>query len=154
MQITCTKYFYPVTWSSTMSKKNIRSQIYLRLAICNLSYLQKRINLRYLSHEILQCLINQIMFCQRKLSSIESKYCSHDLRSILLSYCAGVVVSLKPFGSFLSDLYTKWGDLDVSVQIDNTPPDGISRNMKRNYLRQIMQALRKTGTQYTSFLRP
>lgn len=101
-----------------------------------------------MSHDILQCLINQIMFCQRKLSSIESKYCSRDLPSILPSYCAGVVVSLKPFGSFVSDLYTKWGDLDVSVHIDNTPPNGISRNMKKYYLRQIMRALRRTGTHF------
>ncbi|KAG6523174.1 hypothetical protein ZIOFF_013027 [Zingiber officinale] len=64
----------------------------------------------------------------------------------------GVVVSLKPFGSFVSNLYTKWGDLDVSVQIDNTPPNSISRNTKRYYLKNILHALRRTGlarnTQY------
>ncbi|XP_042455795.1 protein HESO1-like [Zingiber officinale] len=64
----------------------------------------------------------------------------------------GVVVSLKPFGSFVSNLYTKWGDLDVSVQIDNTPPNSISRNTKRYYLKHILHALRRTGlarnTQY------
>ncbi|XP_065012212.1 protein HESO1 isoform X2 [Musa acuminata AAA Group] len=55
----------------------------------------------------------------------------------------GAVV--RPFGSFVSNLYTKWGDLDVSVQLDNGLGDSASKTVKRNLLRDIMRALRRYG---------
>ncbi|XP_009407504.2 protein HESO1 isoform X1 [Musa acuminata AAA Group] len=63
----------------------------------------------------------------------------------------GAVV--RPFGSFVSNLYTKWGDLDVSVQLDNGLGDSASKTVKRNLLRDIMRALRRYGVaRYIHFI--
>ncbi|URE08655.1 Zinc finger, CCHC domain containing [Musa troglodytarum] len=63
----------------------------------------------------------------------------------------GAVV--KPFGSFVSNLYTKWGDLDVSVQLDNGLGNSASKTLKRSLLRDIMKALRRYGVaRYIHFI--
>ncbi|XP_042431065.1 protein HESO1-like isoform X1 [Zingiber officinale] len=50
----------------------------------------------------------------------------------------GDVPLVKPFGSFVSNLYTKWGDIDVSVQIDD-------HDVKRICLWQIKFELQRTS---------
>lgn len=55
----------------------------------------------------------------------------------------GVVV--RPFGSFVSNLYTKGGDLDISVELSHTSPSSTSRNHKQRALRDIMKVLRRAG---------
>ncbi|XP_042420012.1 protein HESO1-like [Zingiber officinale] len=50
----------------------------------------------------------------------------------------GDVPLVKPFGSFVSNLYTKWGDIDVSVQIDDD-------DVKRICLWQIKLELQRTS---------
>lgn len=54
-------------------------------------------------------------------------------------------VVVKPFGSFVSNLYTKGGDLDISVELSHTSPSSTSRNRKQRALRDIMKVLRRTG---------
>ncbi|ONK76896.1 uncharacterized protein A4U43_C02F970 [Asparagus officinalis] len=54
-------------------------------------------------------------------------------------------VVIKPFGSFTSNLYTKWGDLDTSVQLSHCLPSSVARKRKLNVLRDIMKILRKNG---------
>ncbi|XP_074571129.1 protein HESO1-like isoform X2 [Curcuma longa] len=78
---------------------------------------------------------------------VEIKPAEHDrikrlieinkLEDCLQGLTAFRVSTVKPFGSFVSNLYTKWGDLDVSVQIDNSQED--------NILWKIMRELRRTG---------
>ncbi|WOL14980.1 protein HESO1 isoform X1 [Canna indica] len=53
--------------------------------------------------------------------------------------------AVKPFGSFVSNLYTKWGDLDVSVQLDTTLGTSASKKVKNNALRHIKKALHAYG---------
>ncbi|RZR91547.1 hypothetical protein BHM03_00019687 [Ensete ventricosum] len=59
----------------------------------------------------------------------------------------GAVV--RPFGSFVSNLYTKWGDLDVSVQLDNGLGNSASKNLKKSLLRDIMRTLLRNGVART-----
>ncbi|KAM3333691.1 hypothetical protein ACQJBY_028664 [Aegilops geniculata] len=51
-------------------------------------------------------------------------------------YSAGDLgdVAVKPFGSFVSNLYAKSGDLDVSVELSNDP-DSVTTKKKRKALR-------------------
>uniref|UniRef100_K3XS57 Poly(A) RNA polymerase mitochondrial-like central palm domain-containing protein n=1 Tax=Setaria italica TaxID=4555 RepID=K3XS57_SETIT len=54
----------------------------------------------------------------------------------------GAVV--KPFGSFISNLYAKSGDLDVSVDLWSSSRP-ISKKKKQNALRELMRALQIRG---------
>ncbi|KAF3321996.1 poly(A) RNA polymerase cid11 isoform X2 [Carex littledalei] len=53
--------------------------------------------------------------------------------------------TVKPFGSFVANLYSKWGDLDISVTLDQIFNSSVSRRKKQNVLREIMRTLRKKG---------
>ncbi|XP_026418992.1 protein HESO1-like [Papaver somniferum] len=72
----------------------------------------------------------------------------NDLRAVVQSIPslrdAGATV--EPFGSFVSNLYTRWGDLDISIEI----PCGdlvstMVKNKKQKFLKEITKALRKRG---------
>ncbi|EEC71793.1 hypothetical protein OsI_04418 [Oryza sativa Indica Group] len=62
-------------------------------------------------------------------------------------YSAGALrgASVKPFGSFVSQLYAKSGDLDVSVELFNALNLPISKRKKQDTLREVRRALQKRG---------
>ncbi|KAK8454031.1 hypothetical protein SEVIR_5G384600v4 [Setaria viridis] len=75
----------------------------------------------------------------KRLSTIqELENCIHSLASL-----AGTAV--KPFGSFVSDLYSKSGDLDLSVQFGNGLNLPINKKKKQNVLREVRRALQIRG---------
>ncbi|VAH81733.1 unnamed protein product [Triticum turgidum subsp. durum] len=51
----------------------------------------------------------------------------------------------KPFGSFLSNLYSKSGDLDISVQLMNSSNLPINKKKKISILKAVRTALQKGG---------
>ncbi|XP_051226725.1 protein HESO1 [Lolium perenne] len=51
--------------------------------------------------------------------------------------------AVKPFGSFLSNLYSKSGDLDLSVQLMNGSNLPRTKKQKQTILRQLRKALQK-----------
>ena len=53
---------------------------------------------------------------------------------------------MKPFGSFVSDLYSKSGDLDLSVQLWNGSNHPINKRKKQNTLREVRKALLSRGS--------
>jgi hypothetical protein len=53
--------------------------------------------------------------------------------------------AVKPFGSFLSNLYAKSGDLDVSVELSNGSDFHIKNKKKNRALKQIRNALQVKG---------
>nr|CAB3478829.1 unnamed protein product [Digitaria exilis] len=60
---------------------------------------------------------------------------------------------VKPFGSFVSNLYAKSGDLDVSVDLCSSPRISISEKKKQNALRELMRALQIRGVaKYMDFI--
>ncbi|PVH37798.1 hypothetical protein PAHAL_5G092200 [Panicum hallii] len=63
----------------------------------------------------------------------------------------GAVV--KPFGSFISNLYAKSGDLDVSVDLSSSSRIRTSKQKKQNALRELMRALQIRGVaRYVEFI--
>ncbi|KAM3333695.1 hypothetical protein ACQJBY_028667 [Aegilops geniculata] len=51
----------------------------------------------------------------------------------------------KPFGSFLSNLYSKSGDLDISVQLMNSSNLPVNKKKKISILKAVRTALQKGG---------
>ncbi|KAL5220765.1 hypothetical protein ABZP36_025478 [Zizania latifolia] len=51
----------------------------------------------------------------------------------------------KPFGSFVSNLYSNSGDLDISVQLTNVSTTTVTKKKKQNVLRELMRALQIRG---------
>lgn len=64
-------------------------------------------------------------------------------------------VSVTPFGSFLSDLYTRWGDLDISIDLPAASQSSstLGKNKKRKILSDLKQALLRGGAaRYVQFI--
>ncbi|XP_073139689.1 protein HESO1-like [Henckelia pumila] len=52
--------------------------------------------------------------------------------------------TVEPFGSFTSNLFTRWGDLDISIELDNCSHIvSLKKKHKLNLLREVMRALRQ-----------
>lgn len=63
--------------------------------------------------------------------------------------------SVTPFGSFLSDLYTRWGDLDISIELPafSQGSSTLGKNKKKKILSDIRQALQRGGAaRYVQFI--
>ncbi|XP_073288397.1 protein HESO1-like isoform X2 [Primulina huaijiensis] len=51
--------------------------------------------------------------------------------------------SVEPFGSFTSNLFTRWGDLDISIELQNgSHIASLGKKHKINLLRDVLRALR------------
>lgn len=54
--------------------------------------------------------------------------------------------TVEPFGSFVSNLFTRWGDLDLSVDLHNSSFVSPSeKKYKQNLLSDLHKAMKKTG---------
>jgi len=62
--------------------------------------------------------------------------------------------SVTPFGSFLSDLYTRWGDLDISIELPAASQSStLAKHKKRKILSDLKQALLRGGAaRYVQFI--
>lgn len=55
--------------------------------------------------------------------------------------------TVEPFGSFVSNLFTRWGDLDISIELlTNSYILNTAKKQKQNLLRDVLKALRSKGT--------
>ncbi|KAL5717265.1 hypothetical protein ACHQM5_010303 [Ranunculus cassubicifolius] len=62
-------------------------------------------------------------------------------------------VTVEPFGSFLSNLYTRWGDLDISIELpSSTFVSSVGKKRKQNLLRDLWRALRVKGVRNLQFI--
>ncbi|XP_024990021.1 protein HESO1 isoform X1 [Cynara cardunculus var. scolymus] len=70
----------------------------------------------------------------------------NDLQAVVqtLEILRGATV--EPFGSFVSNLFTKWGDLDVSVELPNgSYISAAGKKYKQTLLLDILKALKRKG---------
>ncbi|CAO2172043.1 unnamed protein product [Urochloa humidicola] len=82
----------------------------------------------------------------KRLSAIqELENCIHSLSSL-----SGA--SVRPFGSFVSDLYSKSGDLDLSVQLGNGPIFSVNKKKKQHVLREVRRALQIRGAAAAGYM--
>ncbi|KNA20550.1 hypothetical protein SOVF_050950 [Spinacia oleracea] len=55
--------------------------------------------------------------------------------------------TVEPFGSFLSQLFTRWGDLDISIELSNGSHIAVAaRKQKQTLLGEVLKALRRAGS--------
>ncbi|KAH7855042.1 hypothetical protein Vadar_020590 [Vaccinium darrowii] len=69
-----------------------------------------------------------------------------ELRAVVQSVESLRGATVEPYGSFVSNLFTRWGDLDISIELDNgsyIPTAG--KKYKLTLLRDLLKALRKRG---------
>nr|GMC98287.1 protein HESO1 [Ipomoea batatas] len=70
-----------------------------------------------------------------------------DLRAVVLSIESLRDATVEPYGSFVSDLFTRWGDLDISIELANAAdisPTAMKK-LKEILLQDVLNALRSTG---------
>lgn len=54
--------------------------------------------------------------------------------------------TVEPFGSYVSNLFTKWGDLDISIELQNgSYISSPGKKHKQSLLADVLRALRKKG---------
>ncbi|CAK7325742.1 unnamed protein product [Dovyalis caffra] len=54
--------------------------------------------------------------------------------------------TVEPFGSFVSNLFTRWGDLDISIVLSNgSHISSAGKKRKKNLLEDVLKALRQKG---------
>ncbi|KAJ8443174.1 hypothetical protein Cgig2_005725 [Carnegiea gigantea] len=69
-----------------------------------------------------------------------------ELRNVVSAIESLRGATVEPFGSFLSQLYTRWGDLDISIELSNgSYISTAARKHKQTLLGEVLKALRRTG---------
>nr|GEZ54535.1 protein HESO1 [Tanacetum cinerariifolium] len=52
--------------------------------------------------------------------------------------------TVEPFGSFVSNLFTRWGDLDISIELPNGACiASVGKKVKENLLLDVLKALKR-----------
>ncbi|CAJ1863810.1 unnamed protein product [Sphenostylis stenocarpa] len=70
----------------------------------------------------------------------------NDLRSIVESVESLRGATVEPFGSFVSNLFTRWGDLDISIELSNgLHISSAGKKQKQTLLLEVLKALRMKG---------
>ncbi|KAJ1686497.1 hypothetical protein LUZ63_017887 [Rhynchospora breviuscula] len=100
-----------------------------------------------LPHNVLERCIEEILSLIKPSESDRNKRLNtvDELTRSIQSIGTLKGAAVQPFGSFLSNLYSKWGDLDISITLDQCFNSSASRSKKLNILREIMKILRKRG---------
>ncbi|KAM7499300.1 hypothetical protein LguiA_023714 [Lonicera macranthoides] len=67
-----------------------------------------------------------------------------ELRTVVHSVESLRGCIVEPYGSFVSDLFTRWGDLDISIELLNGSFISLAgKRQKQTSLRNVLRALRK-----------
>ncbi|KAL1327286.1 hypothetical protein AAHE18_13G290700 [Arachis hypogaea] len=70
----------------------------------------------------------------------------NDLRLVAESVESLRGATVEPFGSFVSNLFTRWGDLDISIELSNgSHISSVGKKHKQTLLGDLLKALRTKG---------
>ncbi|MED6192572.1 Protein heso1 [Stylosanthes scabra] len=70
----------------------------------------------------------------------------NDLRLVAESVESLRGATVEPFGSFVSNLFTRWGDLDISIELSNgSHISSVGKKHKQTLLGDLLKALRAKG---------
>ncbi|XP_051120144.1 protein HESO1 [Andrographis paniculata] len=70
----------------------------------------------------------------------------NEVRAIVASIESLRGATVEPFGSFVSNFFTKWGDLDISIELQNgSYISSPGRKQKQKLLGDVLSALRDKG---------
>ncbi|KAF7831038.1 protein HESO1 [Senna tora] len=69
-----------------------------------------------------------------------------DLRKVVESVESFRGATIEPFGSFVSNLFTRWGDLDISIELPNgSHISSAGKKRKQTFLGDLLKALKMKG---------
>ncbi|KAF7147324.1 hypothetical protein RHSIM_Rhsim03G0133800 [Rhododendron simsii] len=69
-----------------------------------------------------------------------------ELRAVVQSVESLRGATVEPYGSFVSNLFTRWGDLDISIELANgSYISSAGKKHKQTLLKDLLKALRKRG---------
>ncbi|KAG8645029.1 hypothetical protein MANES_10G026300v8 [Manihot esculenta] len=69
-----------------------------------------------------------------------------ELKDVVTSVESLRGATVEPFGSFVSNLFTRWGDLDISIVLSNgSYISSAGKKRKQNLLGELLRALRQRG---------
>ncbi|KAJ4719966.1 protein HESO1 [Melia azedarach] len=70
----------------------------------------------------------------------------NDLREVVESVESFRGAVVEPFGSFVSNLFSRWGDLDISIELSNgSCISSAGKKRKQSLLGDLLKALRQRG---------
>uniref|UniRef100_A0A5B7AF62 Putative poly(A) RNA polymerase GLD2 n=1 Tax=Davidia involucrata TaxID=16924 RepID=A0A5B7AF62_DAVIN len=70
----------------------------------------------------------------------------NELRDVIKSVESLRGATVEPFGSFVSNLFTRWGDLDISIELSNGSYIlSAGKKHKQTLLRDVLRTLRRRG---------
>ncbi|KAL8539096.1 hypothetical protein ACS0TY_000910 [Phlomoides rotata] len=70
----------------------------------------------------------------------------NEIRAVVQSVESLRGATVEPYGSFVSELFTKWGDLDISIELHHgSYITSAGRKHKQSLLVDVLHALRKRG---------
>ncbi|OAY83472.1 protein HESO1-like [Ananas comosus] len=106
---------------------------------------------RRVSYDVLDICLKDILSTIKPSSDDERKrmHAISELETCIRSIVILKGAAVKPFGSFVSNLYTRWGDLDISIELPDSSQTPLSRKGKQHVLRNIMRALQRTGVAHS-----
>uniref|UniRef100_J3L5S9 Poly(A) RNA polymerase mitochondrial-like central palm domain-containing protein n=2 Tax=Oryza brachyantha TaxID=4533 RepID=J3L5S9_ORYBR len=110
---------------------------------------------RLTNYDVLEKCIEDILSLTKPVEGDRNKrlYAIQELSDTIYSAGALKGALVKPFGSFVSQLYAKSGDLDVSVELCNALNLPISKKKKQDALRELWRALQRRGiARHTEFI--
>lgn len=100
------------------------------------------------AYDVLESTLNQILHAIKPLRE------DWDARAEVINEFQAVVQSVEsfrgatvePFGSFISNLFSRWGDLDISIEIQNgSYISSVGKKRKQSLLRDIHKVLQRRG---------
>ncbi|KAK9683341.1 hypothetical protein RND81_10G133600 [Saponaria officinalis] len=98
---------------------------------------------------MLEATLNEILYVVNPLKNdveIRMRIIS-ELRDVVSSIESLKGATVEPFGSFLSQLFSRWGDLDISIELSNGLHIMVpAKKHKQKLLGDLLKALRRTGS--------
>lgn len=101
------------------------------------------------SHDILELTLNEILHVVNPLrEDLEIRMqIIEELRNAISTIESLRGATVEPFGSFVSQLFTRWGDLDISIELSNGSYIAVAaRKHKQTLLGDVLKALRRAGS--------
>ncbi|KAG0450374.1 hypothetical protein HPP92_026785 [Vanilla planifolia] len=102
------------------------------------------------SHAELEICAKEILNCLNPTADdmVRRQKTINELVNVLRSDQSLKGLLVISFGSFIANLYTRWGDLDISINLNQSKRCDASRKQKLNVLKNVMRALQQTGVAY------
>ncbi|OVA15576.1 PAP/25A-associated [Macleaya cordata] len=101
----------------------------------------------YTNDTLERCLRDILDVIKPLLGDVTTRYqIINEFKAVVESVESLRGATVEPFGSFVSNLYTRWGDLDISIEIPcGSLVSSAGKKSKQKFLRDVLKVLRSRG---------